>query len=383
MKPEVLALSIVQFHKLCSEFSKPEQQHSDARKNTFKQGLIDVSLRFLHHNIHSLSESDISNIDNDLKIFWPWATALDCKNGYTLSKETRGILDNLCKLWIPDYDKYIFAATDGDFAFRRNASDWKLLADSIRLIYNVDFQNYLVTFYIPKHLKDDYLFIGTVYHEFGHFYVGYNNMADSIAQKVKDCIDKGEPYSKDLLSIWFEAIEMAKDEKGNIDSKKRDFIIDSQTEEYMADLFGAQYLGFHLTEHIESNRQGRMSVMSITHPTPDKRNQLIREFYDFDNYKNNQFLQWIIDEYQYYGKPLQKRVQNLDPSQFVARQPMVLNNDDELHSVFHLAWKVYIQQMSPRKDASGKLIVSPIDHQIYSNINEAVRQSIANYLHLD
>ena len=152
MKPQVLALSIVQFHKLCSEFPKPEQQHSDARKNRFKQGLMDVSSRFLNHNIHSLTESDINKIDYDLKIFWSWATALDCKNGYTLSKETRGILDNLCKLWIPDNDKYIFAATDGDFAICRNASDWKVLADSIRRIYNVDFQSYLVTFYTPKHL---------------------------------------------------------------------------------------------------------------------------------------------------------------------------------------------------------------------------------------
>lgn len=382
MKPEVLALSIVQFHKLCSEFSNTEQQHSDARKNRFKQGLMDVSSRFLNHNIHSLTESDINNIDHDLKIFWPWATALDCKNGYTLSKETRGILDNLCKLWIPDNDKYIFAATDGDFAICRNTSDWKVLADSIRRIYNVDFQSYLVTFYTPKHLKDDYLFIGTVYHEFGHFYIEYNNMADSVAQKVKVCIDNGEPYSKDLLSIWFEAINLAKDEKGNIDPNKRDSIIDSQTEEYMADLFGAQYLGFHLTEHIESNRHVRMDEMSQSHPAPNKRNQLISEFYDIDNHKSNLFLQWIIDEFQYYGKPLKKRFLDLDSSQFIAGKPMVLNNDDELHSVFHLAWNVYMKQMSPRTDATGKRIVSTIDHHIYSKINEAVRQSIANYLHL-
>lgn len=382
MKPEVLALSIVQFHKLCSEFSNTEQQHSDARKNRFKQRLMDVSSRFLNHNIHNLTEADIKDIDHNLKIFWPWATALDCKNGYTLSKETRGILDNLCKLWIPDNDKYIFAATDGDFAICRNASDWKVLADSIRRIYNVDFQSYLVTFYTPKHLKDDYLFIGTVYHEFGHFYIEYNNMADSVAQKVKVCIDNGEPYSKDLLSIWFEAINLAKDEKGNIDPNKRDSIIDSQTEEYMADLFGAQYLGFHLTEHIESNRHGRMDEMSQSHPAPNKRNQLISEFYDIDNHKSNLFLQWIVDEFQYYGKPLKKRFQDLDPSRFIAGQPMVLNNDDELHSVFHLAWKVYMQLMSPKTDATGKLIVSTIDHHIYSNINEAVRHSIANYLHL-
>ena len=215
-----------------------------------------------------------------MKLFWGWAAALDCKNGYTLSRETRGLLDNLCKFWIPDYNSYIFAATDGDFAVNRNGSDWKVLAESIKRAYNVDMPYYLVTFFIPKHLKDDYLFIGTVYHEFGHFYVEYNNLPDAVAQKVKDEIDDGKPFAGELLSVWFEAIELAKDSVGNIDVKKRDAIIDSQTEEYMADLFGAQYLGVHLTAHIESNRQGRMDVKSETHPTPIRRNQLIAEFYE-------------------------------------------------------------------------------------------------------
>lgn len=57
----------------------------------------------------------------------------------------------------------------------------------------------------------------------------------------------------------------------------------------MADLFGAQYLGEHLTAHIESNRQGRMDLKSKSHPTPNCRNQLIAEFYDYDNHKDNQF----------------------------------------------------------------------------------------------
>lgn len=380
MKPEVLALSIVQFHKLCSEFSNTEQQHSDARKNRFKQRLMDVSSRFLNHNIHNLTEADIKDIDHNLKIFWPWATALDCKNGYTLSKETRGILDNLCKLWIPDNDKYIFAATDGDFAICRNASDWKVLADSIRRIYNVDFQCYLVTFYTPKHLKDDYLFIGTVYHEFGHFYVEYNNLTDAVAQKVKDEIDSGRPYGKELFTTWFEAIELAKDVAGNIDVKKRDAIIDSQTEEYMADLFGAQYLGEHLTTHIESNRQGRMDQKSESHPTPIRRNQLIAEFYDYSNHKDNQFLKWILDAFNSEVEPLKKRFLSMDSAPLYAGKEITISTDEELHSIFHLAWDVYLQMMSPRHDASGNIVPAPIDHKIYTQVNESVRQSIATYL---
>lgn len=380
MKPEVLALSINQFHKLCSEFAAPDQQHTDDRKNKFKKSLFELSRFFINLSVHHLTESGKAISDHDMKLFWGWAAALDSKNGYTLSRETRGLLDNLCKLWIPDSDKYIFAATDGDFGMIRYSSEWGVLAESIRKAYKVEFQNYLITFFIPKHLKDDYLFIGTVYHEFGHFYVEYNNLPDIVAQKVKDEIDDGKPFANELLTVWFEAIELAKDAAGNIDVKKRDAIIDSQTEEYMADLFGAQYLGEHLTAHIESNRQGRMDVKSESHPTPIRRNQLIAEFYDYDNHKDNQFLNWIIEAFNGEVNHLQKRFLPLDPAPLYAGKEISISTDEELHSLFHLAWDVYLQQMAPRYDAAGNVISQPIDHNVYLSINEAVRKSIVTYL---
>ena len=81
MKPEVLALSINQFHKLCSEFSNPEQQHTDDRKNQFKKSLLDLSRYFLEYSVHNLSEPYKGVVDHDMKLFWGWAAALDCKNG--------------------------------------------------------------------------------------------------------------------------------------------------------------------------------------------------------------------------------------------------------------------------------------------------------------
>lgn len=91
-------------------------------------------------------------------------------------------------------------------------------------------------------------------------------------------------------------------------------------------------------------------------------------------------MNWIIEAFNGEVNHLQKRFLPLDPAPLKAGNLIAISTDEELHSNFHLAWDVYLQQMAPRYDAASNVVPQPIDHNVYINLNDTVRQSIATYL---
>lgn len=377
MRPEILSLGFVQFHNTCQHLCETA---SDTRKAKFCQELSKLSDSFLAYDVNHLSPSDISSIKNNLDFLGQWALALDKRNGYTLSHEMRTTMDNLCQLWVKDSDKYIFAATDGDFAINRYVSSWDVLMDSIEKIYGLRFSHQLVTFTVPKHLCNDFLFVSILYHEMGHFVDNYYNISDEVVQRIKKRLTNVTEEER-IRTEFFPIVQSVYDNvKGEYkDEKKRDEFILKHVGEFVSDLFGAQYVGLHIVNHIELNRHGSYDIFHETHPSPNARASLVNAF--LKNDKSNLLLTDILDTFTATGLELKNRyVRPTDAANLEKGQPIAIKNDDELHSTFQLGWSVFFKGAKAMDAACGNASGTTSDYEFYLRLNEALQLSIRNYL---
>lgn len=380
MRREVFGLAIAQFCKVCNPLDT--QGHSDKRKETFKKSLKRLSEVYANNiDINKVEDKSFRYIQDILKLANSWAISLDSKNPYTLSREMRHMIDNLCSIWIPEHDKFIFSTTDGDFAVMRYYSSWDILYSNIKTLFNVDFAYQLVPLYIPKHLHDDFLFIATLYHEFGHFVVFYNNMYDQPVQKIVEHLNNKTDKADLILNKWFTAIRDLYDSNGVCrDTSSRDEIIESYINEYMADLFGSQYANHHISNHRESNGHGKEDVYSNTHPSYNQRRELVDDF--LNDVTDNFLLNCIKEEFVVLGKPLSKRYVSLEKALILSGSPLTINNDEELHSLIYNAWEAYLEETKPQKDKNGVVISSTADIALYERITCSVKTSIKTYFNL-
>lgn len=381
MRPEILSLGFVNFHDTCQALCAVN--FSDGRKKSFCGELKSISEIFLSYDVKAFDAKTIAVKKSDLDFLWQWALALDDRNGYTLSHEMRATMDNLCSHWVDDSDKYIFAATDGDFAINRYTSSWDVLMDLMEKLYMIKFSHQLVTFTVPKHLFNDFLFVSVIYHEMGHFVDNYYNISDEVCRRIKNRLSNAVEEEK-IRKEFFPIIQTTYDDTNGVytDETKRDEYIANYVGEYIADLFGAQYVGAHIINHIELNRHGTYNINYKTHPSPNSRASLIMAF--LRNDKSNFLLSDILDSFNAsgpHGLELKNRyVRPADASTLEKGQPIVISNDEELHSLFCLGWEVYFKGVNAMDAACGNAIGTTSQYDFYKKLNDAMRQSIKNYL---
>lgn len=378
MRPEILSLGFVNFHETCKALCKVS--FSDVRKKVFCQELMRISEFFLGINATTLAPAEITAKKRDLDFFWQWALALDDRNGYTLSHEMRGTMDNLCKHWVAEHSKYIFAATDGNFSINRYYSSWDVLMDKIDKIYGMKFSHQLVTFEIPKPLFNDFFFVSIIYHEMGHFVDNYYNISDEVARRIKGRLSTPVEEEK-IRKVFFPILQNIYDEPNGVysDEKKRDEYIEAYVGEYISDLFGAQYVGPHIINHIELNRHGTYNLNHETHPSPNARSSLIMSFLKNDS--TNFLLKDILDSFVATGYELKNRyVRPVDALNLEKGQPLNITNDDELHSLFQLGWDIYFKGPGAMDAVCGNVAGTTNQYEFYIRLNDAMKKSISNYL---
>lgn len=378
LRPEILSLAVSHFYEVC-HFLKGQGVYSNPRKTQFRDELVKISDTFSKCDFYHISADGLKALKSYVTVlFMPWAMALDTRNAYTLSQEMRRMMDNLCRQWVPDSDKFVFTAADGNFSCVRYDSDWDLLMDNIERIYGVKPSYQLIMFNIPKHLNEDFLFVGSLYHEMGHFVEAYYNMADRVCQKMLSRLTLPAEASK-IRKEYFPIINQTYDGDFCKDEARRHRFLMAQTKEYIADLFATQYLGCHRGNHIEYVAAGFYDRPDDEHPSPDCRWAMEEAFLKNDS--SNFVYADIADEFAAIGHPLTNKM--VRPADYMALdkgEQMSIQNDDELHSVLWYGWEVYLRGPQAMANAQGAAGAVLSQYEFYKKLNYALKLTIGGYL---
>lgn len=378
LRPEILSLAVSHFYEVCQSL-KGQGVYSNPRKTQFRGELVKISDTLSKYDFYRIAPDGLKALKTYVTmLFMPWAMALDTRNAYTLSQEMRRMMDNLCRQWVPDPDKFVFTAADGNFSCVRYDSDWDLLMDNIERIYGVKPSYQLIMFNIPKHLNEDFLFVGSLYHEMGHFVDAYYNIWDRIYQKVIARLRSQADASK-IRGEYFPIIEQTYEGDTCKDESRRNKFLIAQIKEYIADLFATQYLGCHRGNHIEYVAAGFYDRPDDEHPSPECRWAMEEAFVKDD--RSNFVYADIADEFSAVGHPLTIKI--IKPTDYVALdrgEQMSIQNDDELHSVLWYGWEVYLRGPKAMAIAQGTHGLVLSQYEFYKKLNSALKQTIGGYL---
>lgn len=370
-RPDLLALDESHFHEVCMAVNNKD--NTDPRKNLFKQDLLKLSECLLAEDIYSMSDSYITDRLSVLGLFLNWALALDSRNGYTLSKPMRLLLDNLCEKWIPEHDKYVFAVTDGDYSVQRYVPNVEVALENVRNLFGVSFSHQLVIFRVPKHLAGDFLYSCVLYHEMGHFVESYHNISCQICNDILVGLTDGSLTDSFLHDFFPYSLGYL-----HIDRSRFITCIFMQIGEYVADLFGAQYVGKNICNLMESLCHKSYGINDIEHPSPNLREKMVEDF--VNGITTNVLLNMITTEFSKKTLALKPRFKVLsDGAKLKVGEPLSICDDDELHSIINLGWEVYFSKASTMEALLGMPLNSIDKYSFYNRINEGIKTSIDNY----
>ena len=370
-RTDLLALNLSHFHELCKAVNKI--QFSNPKKKGFQADLLTLSEKLLSEDVYSMDAAHIQDRLAVVDFFQQWALAFDGRSVYTLTREMRGVMENLCTHWISDSDKYVFALTDGGFSVLPYDTGWDLMIENIKNAFNVKFAHQLVLFRVPKHLAGDFFYSSVLYHEMGHFIDSYYNISEKVFKSICDK-QKNNTLPGDFFPKYFPFVL-------NVASGKPELVgkcLRKQIGEYVADVFGAQYIGEHICNLMESAACGKYDAHDFEHPSPNYRERMVKDF--LCGRSSNFVLNEILEKFSDCGRELKNRqVPIADAEKMRVGEILTIKDDEELHSIIRLGWDVYFNKPITMESKIGLPPGSIDKHSFYSRINTSIKESIRQY----
>jgi len=348
MTPKLLKLHISQLAKTI-ERSKTNK-YSDTRKQNYHNTLSQLFECLSNENVDSLHYNKQIEIKSIIDFAFYSFEFLDNSILTVIPHEIVYCLEKVLKDWKCLENNIVVTTLSNDihgYYFNPTLSLFQPYHDIIKANYGVEFKDRLIQISLPKYLVHDYLANVVLYHEIGHY----------VDEKYK-------------IS---EAIVQTKLLAGEIKMTEKEVYL-SHYMEYFADLFSAQYIGDSSNYYL--NYIAHKNSDSYTHPATDKRISVVEEFLS-GVYKDKFLIDLVTATEKITGDKLQIRYSIPQKNDFEEFVPTVLNSEKELHSVFKIAWDLWVNDVKQFSDKG-------IDFQEkYRIINNLVEKSISNYMVLE
>lgn len=285
---------------------------------------------------------------------------------YVLNSTTKGVssetyygLRIALEDWITDSDKYIFVACDGAHAIWMIEDYTTKIYDSIKKECGIDLYYRVIPFYVPRHLRYDYLSNVALYHELGHFIDSKLKVTDTIFTNT--IILRKNPID---LSFYYILAPTTPD--GNFSVSHHQFR--SHTSEYFADVFGSQYVGEQIYQNL--NYVAPKADFSDTHPKTELRVKLVDDFLaDPVNLKG--LLNSINDIC-----TLSIRNKPICVDSFLKGKPVCPSDKKQIHSLLSETWRLWNKRRDEFVDHNGV----PLPYiDIYSRTKRLIERSVKKY----
>ena len=368
MKHQLLCLRQAQLRILADSISKLSYPNADM--TNFRDNLVALCNALQYEDIEHMSDVDQHDFYKLIEeTVIPWVNSYRVCNDENLHKEMFSVIQQMLTDWIPGWDKTQFLIlSEGDYSIKRlSSADYA----KFRAYKGVDFQKIMIEVRLPKSYNDNLLYNAVLFHEIGHLVDNKYN----ISQKVYDRIFAA-PFDQsrfdDIVSQSFMSIL-----NGNTVYNEQ---IKNLTEEYVCDLFGAQYVGDKINCFVEYKHHKDLDNKSTTHPTVKERIKMIDDFLDYSKTGStkNFLLQFILDEFKKRGTDYELKIRNvpMNTSALLVGNTIPLNNNTEVYSLFYEGWTHFFNGTASMSAAKGYTVGNT---ELYDTLVGSMRKSIGKY----
>ena len=348
--------------------------YNDPRKDSFHQSLQLIRTDLCKKEVPpTMSDNDKRTLAFVLDKFSHWTSVLNSNVQGVQHNEIYCCLDRILAEWLQDrYNNYILMLSEGDYLIQYPLCELSV-QNALASNFNSSFSYQIVDIRMPKHLCGDVFSNVSLFHEMGHFVDYVYKYHDKVLRGL-DALFNDDNQRPILINQSFPYLGAT-----GYDQMRDEPKILCHLKEYIADLFGAQYVGLNVINYVALKEDDRLDKEDDEHPCYNCREAMINAF--LQGATDNLLLNVIKVVFHDVKKgELEIRYINLDPQYFIHDTAYPITNNTELFSIFKHAWDCYqggtdpfnaqIPSGQPRLNMNG----------LYLRLTKLVKESINAYI---
>lgn len=348
--------------------------YNDPRKDSFHMSLQaikeDLSTKEI---LPSMPAATMRYLALFLDRFSHWTSVLNSNVEVVRHSEIYYCLERILSEWLKDrYNSYILMLSEGDYQIQYPLCELSV-QNSLASNFNSTFSYQIVDIRMPKYLSGDVFSNVSLFHEMGHFVDYVYKYHDKVLRKL-DSVFSDDQVRPTLLHQSFPYLESV-----GYDQTRDEPKILRHIKEYIADLFGAQYVGVNVINYVAWKEDNRLDQEDEDHPCYNCREAIINAF--LADATDNVLLNIIKDVFHVVQEgELSIRFVNLSHQYFIEDRIYPITTNAELFSIFKLAWDCYQGGTGPF-NASIHAVQAQLNMDgLYLRLTRLVKESINAYI---
>lgn len=288
------------------------------------------------------------------------------------NRELQYVVTKLAAEWGIDPRYNIILFSQGAYSVRHFHP---LVFAWLQSYYNRTFSKIPRVVNLPREYDGDILFSSVVFHEVGHMVENDRSLGGKVYDELIKLIRNPKAT---VLKNYFRPDY---DKGALVEDRIRAYI-----KEYIADVFGAQYMRNHILHFLNCHESLRQDADTSDHPSFKCREKFVKSFLDCFSRPSpdtsDDLLRTIIKVFQNEGAipDLCLRDLNLDEEEIIRGNSTVLASTQEMFSIFSSAWRASLKGIGNAETVRGMEHGSLSRYEFYSSINNATKRSITGFM---
>lgn len=353
---------------------------ADPRRTSLQKSLETVydyfKVRDFKHTISEKAKQDNSIV---LETFSRWTEVLHLEACLPSYKEMVKTLEHILQEWIgAEASDFIISISEGEYAICHTFLDLASLNDFTEVGWRVHFDHLIIDLRAPQYFFEDIFTNSVLFHEIGHFVDFKQHYSDDIYTTDIEPILLDAAHNVDLIKQSFPFLAVTGFDKSRDEKKVR-----SHIKEYFADVFGAQYVGEHIMNHVLRREDFRLDTEDAEHPSCNQRVAMVKEFltYDRDKGSQNILLSKIIATAKNANREiLSKHYGTVNSAQLIMGRKINVTTDAQLYGVFKSMWDLNLRGMNIFHSYRQNFPWKASSFEWYKKLNQLAKDSINTYL---
>ena len=321
-------------------------------------------------DVDKIPEAEHSELMEYFELIKDWVTLLHYHKADSYPEQLVYSLNLVMREWLDNYSDFVILISDNPYSVTHPLSSIDAIYQNIELRYGIHFNEKIVKITMPIEHCSDYLVNVSLYHEIGLHIDNQRGLRWGVFNSLLLPANNTPKFIAELQHFF-------PFYKYPLDDHLKNKLF-RHSNEYIADLFSAQYTGEDALVYIKYLRSHNPDVEGEEHPRPSLRYEMISAFLNTDNAFIAIIKLLIPKLYKNRTLSLDKKYDASMADKIGSMNPVGVGSEHELHSLYSAGWNIYKMGKAIR-ESNYPATQGMTQHDLYIKLNEIIGSSISEY----